>query len=189
MERPSLHVDVAPALDAYELKRLVIVAGCVATAATANYAGTNLPQPALVAVGSAALGILLMLRRRPPAPVEHAQELVDDEEAPPPRRFRAGRAAHTELLAMTAAMSAAERRLEEHEARLVSLSGRQSLLQVDAREKLADLLVRLQQVEARIAELEEQTRQIGAHQIDLLKQLNASLAEHREALAGLVGSD
>lgn len=165
---------IAEQFQVSDIRRLVLVGGCVAAAAAANYASA-LPERAPVAVGAAFLGILLMLRRRP-----HAEPVVEGGDTPavvaePTDRKKRGQRA--ELEALTASLATVERRLAEHEQRLTSLSGRQSLLQVDARESLAGYAAHLQELETRLSEVEEQTQRIRAHHIDLLRHLNASIAD------------
>ena len=64
MEDRSRRLFVAPPLNGHELRRLVLICGCIATAGVANFAGSALPQRTPVAVGAALLGGLLALRRR-----------------------------------------------------------------------------------------------------------------------------
>lgn len=156
-----------------DARRLALVGGCLAAAAAANY-GSTMPQRAPVAVAAAFLGILLMLRRRPRPEVEPIDEATPTAASAPTRSRRAGR---EELETLAATLATVERRLEGHEDRLTSLSGRQSLLQVEARERLADFVARLAEIERRLDETEEQTRLIRAHHIDLLRRLNSSLVD------------
>lgn len=164
---------VAPRLDTYEIRRLILVAACIAFAGTANFAPSVLPQHVPVAVGSAVLGILLVLRRRPrrSAAVTNTRQGEAVELPSHVASIRRRRGSTQALQSMAASISTLERQLHEHEERLTSLSGRQSLLQVEAREKLAGLDVSL-------AELRD-------HHIELLKQLNLALAQHRQSLTDL----
>jgi hypothetical protein len=170
-----------------DVRRLVLVGSCVAAAAAANYAGPALPERGPVALGAAALGVLLMLRRRPqPELAEGDAEAQATTAASQPAR--GGRGVRPELEALGAALGAAlasvERHLGAHEQRLTSLSGRQSLLQVEAREMLADFGAKLKEIEMRLMETEEQTQQIRAHHLDLLRRLNASLVDAVGASSG-----
>lgn len=172
----TLQVTTAEQFRFTDMRRLIFVGGCVAAAAASNYASA-LPQRAPVAVGAAFLGILLMLRRPQVDVAETADVVEAGDESPaalPDRRKRVGRA---ELEALATSLSVVERQLDAHEKRLTSLSGRQSLLQVESRDGLSDFGGRLQEIEIRLAETEEQTRLIREHHLDLLKRLNASLAD------------
>ena len=159
-------------------------------AAAANY-GSALPQRVPVAIGAAFLGILLVLRRRPRVAHDEVGDADDGAEAvaegpsPNPGPTVTGRNVRTQLLALAASIATAERQLEAHENRLTSLSGRQSLLHVEARDGLVDVDARLQRLEARMTETEELTQMIRTHHLEILRRLNESLADHREALVGL----
>jgi hypothetical protein len=170
-------------LQVSDVRRLVLVGSCVAAAAAANYAGPALPERGPVALGAAALGVLLMLRRRPqPELAEGDAEAQATTAASQPAR--GGRGVRPELEALGAALASVERHLGAHEQRLTSLSGRQSLLQVEAREMLADFGAKLKEIEMRLMETEEQTQQIRAHHLDLLRRLNASLVDAVGASSG-----
>lgn len=183
----QLRAFVAPKLDAYEMQRLALVAGCVAVAAAANYAHSALPQPAPVAVGSAVLGILLVLRRRPRDPKGEAEVVESDvvSGAAPSLTIRGRRGSNEALAGLMASLAILERQIDAHEKRLTSLSGRQSLLHVEAREKLAEFDSRVHEIETRMSRTEEQIRLIRGHHIELLRLLNASLAQHRQSLVEL----
>ena len=187
-----LRAVVAPRLDAYELRRLLLVAGCIAVAAATTYAPSALPQRAPVALGAAVLGILLVLRRRPTAsaapparaePVEEAPALTDAapepaaDMTPKPRRSRLGRGTPADLVALAVSVASHESELDAHEARLVSISGRQSLIQVDTRDRLTDFATRLEHVEARLTEAEAATTRLRAQHLETLRQFAAALAE------------
>jgi len=171
-----MQLTTAAQFQVTEMRRLIFVGGCVAAAAASNYSSA-LPQRALVAVGAALLGILLMLRR-PQIEVAGTADVVEtgDEASVrlPDRRKRVGRA---ELEALSASLLGVDRHLAAHEKRLTSLSGRQSLLQVESRDGLSDFGGRLHELEVRLAETEEQTRLIREHHLDLLRRLNASLVD------------
>jgi hypothetical protein len=199
MTREQLHEFVVPTFSPGDVQRMLIIGGCIATAAAANY-GSTLPERVPVALGSALLGILLVLRRGPAPPVEQVAETFEPGPSEPedsqaaagatPRRFlrKASRQrldARAQLLRIAASLDSNERRLEEHEARLVSLSGRQCLLLVDARELIAVVTERLQQIERRIGEAEKHAEAIRVLHLQLLRRLDESLAEHRQALLGL----
>src|SRR5712691_3909615 len=105
VEGPSRRPFLAPHLDAYELRRLVLIGGCIAAAAVANFAGSALPQHAPVAVGAALLGALLVLRRRQTGGLVAAESdltAVEAVEVPSgtglPRSNRRGRATQAAAL-------------------------------------------------------------------------------------------
>lgn len=84
-----------------------------------------------------------------------------------------------------ASLAMLERQLNEHEERLTSLSGRQSLLQVEAREKAAGVDSRVREIETRVSQTEEQAQLIRSHHLELLRLLNDSLSQHQQSLVAL----
>lgn len=190
----SLRAFVAPRVDAYEIRRLLLVAGCIAAAAAANFAGTAMPQRTPVAVGSALLGALLVLRRRragdvaPAEPGAAAVETVEEVEvaavAGLPGKHRRSRA--VQVAALNAWLLDVRHQLEAHEQRLTSLSGRQTLIDVNAREKLAELLNRIEELEADRAQLMTLCETMRDENRASLQRLQTVFVDHQRAIAQLV---
>lgn len=152
-----------------ELFRLTLVGGCIAAATSADLAGSALPEPKLVAVGAALLGGLLVLRRRSKAPDTHAEDPAAIEPQAPAAAPRRRSRNPTAILEQR--LEVLVRQVEDLERRFTSLSGRQSVIQVAARDRLDDTERRLDRLEADV-ELEHTRRGQQAQQVhELLARL------------------
>jgi hypothetical protein len=148
-----------------QVLRLALVAGCIAAAAAADLAASALPQPKAVAVGAALLGGLLVLRR--------PSSRVEPE--PPAAVSAGGRRSRGKGQqwndALEARLDSVVRQVEDLEKRFVSLSGRQSLIQVSARDGLADADRRISAIEAAVERADERGRQQAKQAQELLAHL------------------
>jgi hypothetical protein len=170
----------------YEPQRLVLIAGCVAAAAAADLGGGALPQPKVVAVGAALMGGLLVLRRRPLPGLQEPEETIAAEEEPqatPARRHRFRR--YAEAPAVNAWIESLTAKVEEHEQRLTSLSGRQSVLQVSLRDQLAELQERMAAFELALEGADAQTRKLRDQVTQHFQGIVAQLADQTAELTTL----
>jgi len=184
---------VAPPLDAYEIRRLALIAGCIVAAAVANFAGSAMPQRTPVAVGSALLGALLVLRRRraggvaPSQPDATAVEADLAQVAAVPRlrgKRRRDRAAQME--ALDRSLVDVRHQLEAHHQRLTSLSGRQTMIDLNTRESLAELLRRVTDLEEDCAQLVMLCDKLRDENRVNLQRLETVFVEHQQAITQLV---
>jgi hypothetical protein len=152
-----------------------------------------MPQRTPVAVGSALLGALLVLRRRragdgePSQPDATAVEAELVEVAAVPRlRGKRRRNRAVQIAALDASLLDVRQELEAHEERLTSVGGRQTLIDVNAREKFAELLSRIEELEVDRAHLvalcDEMRNEIRVN----LQQLEAVFVEHQQEITQLV---
>lgn len=152
-----------------QVLRASLIAGCIAAAAAADLAGSALPQPKAVAIGAALLGGLLVLRR----PSSGSEPAAD---APAGGKRSRGKG-QQESPALEARLDSVVRQVEDLEKRFISLSGRQSLIQVSARDGLADADRRISAIEAAAARADEQGRQQAQQLQGLLAHLVQEASE------------
>jgi hypothetical protein len=81
---------------------------------------------------------------------------------------------------------AVRQELEAHEQRLTSLSGRQTLIDVNAREKLAELSTRIEKLEVDRAHLVALYDKMRNENHANLKRLEAVFVDHQRAITQLV---
>jgi hypothetical protein len=174
-----------------ELRRVFLVGGCVAAAATANFAGDAFPERAPVAVGAAILGALLLLRRRPsrtsdePVAVEaDGESLRVDSTESRSKRWTRRRSRSANIAALEARSEHHQRELLQIERRLTALGGRQTVLDLRARDDVADLNRRVRDLE----EAQKQYQQAREREQERLTTLYDALGMHRAAISDLKDS-